>query len=414
MRLSPQFQCLSVRELQEVAGTSKQWRLVAFEAFAFWRSKPGIYLVGGCCDGQHPANAKAVKTVRKYDVIGDAWIPCASLRKARDHLGLVGYQGRLHALGGWSGNGSEPKNRASCETYEPREDTWHTARHRLQTPRSGLAAAVSPSGTCFALAGWGGAQQGFLASAEILQAEPPPPISPGSSLASPRSPISRSLSIGAGSSSGAVKVEDGAGAKRGGSSSRGDGNGSASGSGGAASSSHSPQQGIASLSQVPVPPSFSLHMARHCPAAAALGRHLYLTGGSGTSPDAEAGAGAQPTSSVERLDMEEVEKWIGGWHRAHDPPHWEAGIARMLLPRYRHALAAANGRIYACGGQKVDGRATASVEVYDPAKDEWQEVRPMNKPRFSHSVAELDGKICARRAPMRNMSTRACACIPAA
>ena len=52
MRLSPQFQCLSVRELQEVAGTSKQWRLVAFEAFAFWRSKPGIYLVGGCCDGR--------------------------------------------------------------------------------------------------------------------------------------------------------------------------------------------------------------------------------------------------------------------------------------------------------------------------------------------------------------------------
>ena len=112
--------------------------------------------------------------------------------------------------------------------------------------------------------------------------------------------------------------------------------------------------------------------------------------------------------------MEEVEKWIGGWHRAHDPPHWEAGIARMLLPRYRHALAAANGKIYACGGQKVDGRATASVEVYDPAKDEWQEVRPMNKPRFSHSVAELDGKICARRAPRRNMSTPACACIPAA
>ena len=53
----------------------------------------------------------------------------------------------------------------------------------------------------------------------------------------------------------------------------------------------------------PVPPTAALHMARHCPAAAALGRYLYLTGGSGTSPDAEAGLGAQPTASVERLEL---------------------------------------------------------------------------------------------------------------
>jgi len=122
-------------------------------------------------------------------------------------------------------------------------------------------------------------------------------------------------------------------------------------------------------------------MARHCPAAAALGRYLYLTGGSGTSPEADAGIGAQPTASVERLDMEAIGNG------------WEAGVAHMILPRYRHALAAAGGRLYACGGQKIDGRATASVERYDPTTDTWQEVAPMGRPRFSHAVAELDGML---------------------
>ena len=353
--------------------------------------------------GQHPANAKAVKTVRKYDVIGDAWIPCASLRKARDHLGLVGYQGRLHALGGWSGNGSEPKNRASCETCTsrvrtrlayrapPLADAAIGARRRRLSERHVLCAGRM-----------GGAQQGFLASAEILQAEPPPPISPGSSLASPRSPISRSLSIGARSSSGAVKVEDGAGAKRGGSSSRGDGNGSASGSAsgsGAASSSHSPQQGIASLSQVPVPPSFSPHGAA-LPGGRRFGPASLPHRRQRDEPDAEAGAGAQPTSSVERLDMEEVEKWIGGWHRAHDPPHWEAGIARMLAEIPARARGGKRQDLCVRRPEGRRERATASVEVYDPAKDEWQEVRPMNKPRFSAFGRRARRQnLCAPRAP---------------
>ena len=77
---------------------------------------------------------------------------------------------------------------------------------------------------------------------------------------------------------------------------------------------------------------------------------------------------------------------------------WEVGVAQMLLPRYRHAVAATGCKLYACGGQKIDGRATASVERYDPLKDTWQEVAPMGRPRFSHAVAELDGLLCARTA----------------
>ena len=74
---------------------------------------------------------------------------------------------------------------------------------------------------------------------------------------------------------------------------------------------------------------------------------------------------------------------------------WEANVAQMILPRYRHALAAVGGRLYACGGQKTDGRATDSVERYDPHADSWTEVAPMGQPRFSHAVAELDGMLCA-------------------
>jgi hypothetical protein len=167
---------------------------------------------------------------------------------------------------------------------------WHTARHRLQTPRSGLAAAVSPGGTCFALAGWGGAQQGFLSSAECLQAEPPPP--PAARCLSSSS-SSGGSSSGGGSSSSSIGATTRSGARS-----------------NAAEAIVRPTAaagrdvGVSSLSHVPVPSTAALHMARHCPAAAALGRYLYLTGGSGTSPEADAGIGAQPTASVERLDME--------------------------------------------------------------------------------------------------------------
>ena len=72
-------------------------------------------------------------------------------------------------------------------------------------------------------------------------------------------------------------------------------------------------------------------------AAAALGPHLYLTGGSGTPPDAEPGQGAQPTNSVERLHMGRV---TDGWEE-------EPAVRPMLLARYRHALSA-------CGGEACE------------------------------------------------------------
>ena len=121
-------------------------------------------------------------------------------------------------------------------------------------------------------------------------------------------------------------------------------------------------------------------MARHCPAAATLGRFLYLPGGTGTSPDAPSPQ-AMPTVSVERLDMRCPD---GGW---------VATLAPMLVARYRHACASLEGLLYACGGQKTDGKATSSVERYDPAEDAWVHVAPLHSARFSHAMASFDGHL---------------------
>ena len=185
------FTHAAVQDLQEAAAVCQMWHAVAHESFAAWRRRPGIYLVGGCSDGPHPAQAFASRQVCKYDLNGDAWIPCAPLRKARDHLGLVGWQGRLHALGGWSGK----QNRGTCETYDPVEDVWTTSKQRLLIARSGLSVTVSEDdGVLFAIAGWGGAHLGFLSSVECLQAEPalPPTLRTSSSVAG--SPVSSSCS----------------------------------------------------------------------------------------------------------------------------------------------------------------------------------------------------------------------------
>ena len=114
----------------------------------------------------------------------------------------------------------------------------------------------------------------------------------------------------------------------------------------------------------------------------------------------EVGAGAQPTSSVERLDVTGTERGF------------DTHVAPMLLPRYRHTLATVGGKLYAVGGQKTDGRATASVERYDPTTDTWTEVAPMGRPRFSHAIAEFDGLLCVWHRPFHShhQSPHLCAC----
>ena len=69
-------------------------------------------------------------------------------------------------------------------------------------------------------------------------------------------------------------------------------------------------------------------------------------------------------------------------------------VAPMSTARQKHAVAALDGKLYACGGWHVSNRtALTSVERYDPDTDSWETVAPMKTARSESSAAVLDGKL---------------------
>ena len=62
-----------------------------------------------------------------------------------------------------------------------------------------------------------------------------------------------------------------------------------------------------------------------------------------------------------------------------DGDHWTA-LASMHFARGGHALVAAQGRLYAIGGNAVSGNV-APVEAYDPAADAWTVITSFPQPR---------------------------------
>lgn len=57
----------------------------------------------------------------------------------------------------------------------------------------------------------------------------------------------------------------------------------------------------------------------------------------------------------------------------------------MLQARENFALVYLNGRVLAVGG--YEAASLSSVECYDPFKNKWEFVAPMNLKRHSHSAA---------------------------
>ena len=81
-------------------------------------------------------------------------------------------------------------------------------------------------------------------------------------------------------------------------------------------------------------------------------------------------------------------------------------VASMHVPRCYVAAAVMDGKIYAVGGSTTPAgppgpgdpgpMAVASVEVYDPAKDQWSLLKAeTNIARSSHAVAEANGVLYA-------------------
>jgi len=66
----------------------------------------------------------------------------------------------------------------------------------------------------------------------------------------------------------------------------------------------------------------------------------------------------------------------------------------MLNRRCRLGVATLNGKLYACGG--YDGNQfLRSVEMYDPNKDAWKLVAPMNVKRSRVALSANMGKLWA-------------------
>ena len=75
-----------------------------------------------------------------------------------------------------------------------------------------------------------------------------------------------------------------------------------------------------------------------------------------------------------------------------DGDHWTA-MASMRFARGGHALVAAQGRLYAVGGNTSRGNV-AAVEVFDPAADAWSVVGSLPQPRNHLSGFALGQAVC--------------------
>ncbi|HEY6213628.1 MAG TPA: kelch repeat-containing protein, partial [Vicinamibacterales bacterium] len=88
---------------------------------------------------------------------------------------------------------------------------------------------------------------------------------------------------------------------------------------------------------------------------AAIGRNLYAVGG---------GVGGSPSALVDQYDP-----GVGALQLT---DAWTA-VASLHTPRMGHGVAVVGGKIYAIGGATTDNVEIASVEIYDPATNTWDD-----------------------------------------
>lgn len=65
------------------------------------------------------------------------------------------------------------------------------------------------------------------------------------------------------------------------------------------------------------------------------------------------------------------------------------------IPRWAHAAAVLDGKIYVIGGVGADNEPISSVEVYDPATDTWGVCAGIPTPRALFGASTVGGKIYA-------------------
>ena len=109
-----------------------------------------IYVIGGV-----NASNQIQNIVEVYDPVNDTWSTAAPMPSARSRLAAVaGPDGKIYAIGGSTTSTLDLTGYTSVvEVYNPATNSWTTAAP-MNTPRVGLAAAVS-GGKIYAFGGYG-------------------------------------------------------------------------------------------------------------------------------------------------------------------------------------------------------------------------------------------------------------------
>ena len=109
-----------------------------------------IYVIGGV-----NASNQIQNIVEVYDPVSDTWSTAAPMPSARSRLAAVaGPDGKIYAIGGSTTSMLDRTGYSSLvEVYDPTTNSWTTAAP-MNTPRVGLAAAVS-GGKIYAFGGYG-------------------------------------------------------------------------------------------------------------------------------------------------------------------------------------------------------------------------------------------------------------------
>lgn len=129
-----------------------------------------LYVVGGV------GPAGVADRTMVFDPATGGWSVADGLRTPREHMGVVGLDGRVYAVGGRAGSLAGFDD---AEVYDPGSGTW-TPLPDLPTPRGGMAAAATTNGF---VAAAGGEEEGgtfdeveaFDVDAERWIALPPMP-----------------------------------------------------------------------------------------------------------------------------------------------------------------------------------------------------------------------------------------------
>lgn len=95
------------------------------------------------------------------------------------------------------------------------------------------------------------------------------------------------------------------------------------------------------------------------------------------------GCGADPTTDNTLATVEMYDPAKNEWTKK----------ASMKTPRFSFQTEVIDGKIYAIGGLSIKTGNLSSVEVYDPVSDKWTAKKPMNTPRSWFQTAVVNGKI---------------------